>query len=313
MNYGVSMHGESGKANNITDVAYESDTDIISYCDTNNKVMIAFIATYAPARISPIERARMSIGLSEEFGFEQMIDEIEKKNNSKPEAVLLINSPGGLVESSYKIAKILSQTFSKITVCVPHIAASGGTLIALTGTEIVLGPMSQLSPIDIQTGYGDFSMSVNHPINALGRLNDYFKDKSAEESPYPMKALADRLDPFVIESCSGLRTTMYHYALNILKQNSNYKNKSNIQDIVQKLLNYPCHDYVIDSTEAINLGLPVIQSKDNGDLWKLSKKWLAKYMLETRDKHIIRYCLPNNNQTTEKVGGDVGGGKNAES
>ena len=274
-----------------TDVDVENDKKVVEFGENNNKVMLAFIASYAPARLSPVERADMSIGLSEEFGFEEALEEIKDKCKGKAEAILVVNSPGGLVDSSYKIAKTLRATFSKITVCVPHVAASGGTLIALTGDEIILGPMSQLSPIDVQIGYGKSVISTNYPLAALGRLNDFFKDKRVEEAPYPMKAMADKLDPLMLELASGLTFTMQEYAKNILKQNM--KDNTKIQSIVDKLTRgYPCHDYLIDYEEAKSIGLPAINSTERKELWNLSRLWLSKYVLSIKDKHIIRFYVP---------------------
>ena len=68
-------------------------------------------------------------------------------------AYLLVNSPGGTMISAYKIARAIRSTFDRITAFVPHAAASGGTLLALAGNEIVMGPMSYLTPLDVQIRY----------------------------------------------------------------------------------------------------------------------------------------------------------------
>jgi len=61
---------------------------------------------------------------------------------------ILIHSPGGYVSSAYIIASVLRETFDQMVAFVPHIAASGATLIAISCNEIVMGDISQLSPID---------------------------------------------------------------------------------------------------------------------------------------------------------------------
>ncbi len=65
------------------------------------------------------------------------------------------------MQSSYKIAHALRKTFNKIIVFVRHIAASGGTLLALTGNKIVMGMMSQLSPLDPQAESEEGAISAN--------------------------------------------------------------------------------------------------------------------------------------------------------
>jgi len=59
---------------------------------------------------------------------------------------LLLHSYGGGVDSAYMIAKTLRKNFSKIRVYIPHVAASGATLIAISADEIVMGEISRLSP-----------------------------------------------------------------------------------------------------------------------------------------------------------------------
>jgi len=63
--------------------------------------------------------------------------------------LLLLNSFGGQVSSSFKVAQAIRKNFKYITVFIPHIAASGGTLIVLCGNELVMGDMSNLTPIDV--------------------------------------------------------------------------------------------------------------------------------------------------------------------
>ncbi|MHC1636528.1 MAG: SDH family Clp fold serine proteinase [Candidatus Methanospirareceae archaeon] len=73
------------------------------------------------------------------------------------------------------------KNFDDITVFVPHIAASGGTLIALVGNEIVMGDMSTLTPIDVQMERNGKMYSVNAMIRSFSALNDLFKDTAEEE------------------------------------------------------------------------------------------------------------------------------------
>ena len=105
------------------------------------------------------------MGLSEEFAVETAINHIQTRTDVR-KLLLLVNSPGGLVQSSYKIARALRKAFKEIIVFVPHIAASGGTLLAVTGNKIVMGMMSQLSPLDPQAQIGDGAVSANSVVDA---------------------------------------------------------------------------------------------------------------------------------------------------
>lgn len=63
---------------------------------------------------------------------------------------LVLHTPGGLVVASLQIARALKLHKAKTTVFVPHLAMSGGTLIALAADEIVMCPHAVLGPVDPQ-------------------------------------------------------------------------------------------------------------------------------------------------------------------
>ncbi len=65
---------------------------------------------------------------------------------------LVIHTPGGLVLAATQIARAVKRHRGKVTVFVPHMAMSGGTLIALAADEIVMDPHAVLGPVDPQLG-----------------------------------------------------------------------------------------------------------------------------------------------------------------
>jgi ClpP class serine protease len=65
---------------------------------------------------------------------------------------LILHTPGGLVLASTQIAHALSNRKAPVTVFVPHFAMSGGTLIALSASRIVMDENAVLGPVDPQLG-----------------------------------------------------------------------------------------------------------------------------------------------------------------
>jgi ClpP class serine protease len=65
---------------------------------------------------------------------------------------LILHTPGGLVLASLQIAEAIRKHTGKVTVFVPHYAMSGGTLIALAASEIVMAEHAVLGPVDPQLG-----------------------------------------------------------------------------------------------------------------------------------------------------------------
>lgn len=90
---------------------------------------------------------------------------------------LILYTPGGEVFSAMYISQFLREYPGKVRVIIPIYAMSGGTLLALSGDEIIMTSTASLGPVDPQLGnlfkYGS-SKSWNHIVK--------FKGKKAEDS-----------------------------------------------------------------------------------------------------------------------------------
>jgi len=284
---GFELPEELGK---MVDVQAEDSKSLIEFAEKRKVAMLAVIASYVPVRISPSEQSYAQIGTSEEFGIETVLSRMERSvSKNECEAYLLLNSPGGSIASSYEIAKALRETCKKLTVFVPHVAASGGTLLALTGDRIFMGRMSRLSPMDVQISYGDTVVSANAMLRAFSAVTNYFKDKAAEEAPYPWKALADKFDPVVMQTWTDVQGAAETYVNEILEKAGYEKH----EEIAHKLVyEYTYHGAPIDYAEAKKLGLRVHSDSEDAETWRLMRQWLAKYLLKSANKHFIRYITP---------------------
>src|SRR5258705_6315339 len=65
---------------------------------------------------------------------------------------IVLHTPGGLVLASLQIARAIHKHRGKVTAFVPHYAMSGGTLIALAASEIVMSEYAVIGPVDPQLG-----------------------------------------------------------------------------------------------------------------------------------------------------------------
>lgn len=279
----------------IVNVQEENDKEIEKLATSKNVALIAFVAPYVGVRVSPIEEARATIGLLDEFGIEALIDVLDKSDVKN--AYLLVCSRGGIMSSSYKIARAIRSKFDNIVSFVPHVAASGGALIALTGNEIVMGPMSQLTPLDVQVAYKNTKVSANTFMRFFARSSKWFKTITPDEAPYPRRALADKLDPFLMEEWSGLVDTATLYVCDIL-ESVGYKNS---EDIAQKLvLGFPTHDFVIGRDIAKALKLNVKDADEVKDIWAIMRYWLSLYITKEESTHCIRYRLPTVSKKGQK-------------
>lgn len=176
---------------------------------------------------------------------------------------------------------------------VPHIAASGGTLLALTGDAIRMGSMSQLGPLDPQRLYLDHGfVSVNSMLRAKNKLDKIFSKKHENEVGYPDRHMAEMLDPVMYEEFYGSYSAAMIYIHTILGQ-AKYE-ESKIDEIVEELVfDFPTHDFVIDRNTAEEIGIKVVPDDVDSSAWNVMRNWLAKYVVRETDKHFIRYCIPD--------------------
>jgi ClpP class serine protease len=82
---------------------------------------------------------------------EEVIRAIQMTDKELP-IDLILHTPGGLVLASLQIAQAIKKHRGKVTVFVPHYAMSGGTLISLAASEIVMSEHAVLGPVDPQLG-----------------------------------------------------------------------------------------------------------------------------------------------------------------
>jgi ATP-dependent protease ClpP protease subunit len=270
--------------------------------DENDCAVMAFIAPYAAVRVSPVEMHGASIGLSEEFAIVTAIETIKHQGVNR--LYLLVNSPGGGVASSYKIARMIRASFAEIKAFVPHVAASGGTLMILAANDVVMGPMSNLTPIDVQVGYNGQYVSSYSISRALSRLSEFFAKITAEEAPYPWRAMAEKLDPILMEDWTSNLLEMQRYVIELM-QMSGYK-PPEIARVVNSLI-FPDepHSLVIRRDRVAKMGIRTSSSHQDTMTLKVMKAWLTGYMLTESQKHLIRYVVPT---TPTKA---ALGGKNA--
>jgi|GEM_PF-527505 len=266
----------------------EDHPTIKDFADREKIALVAFIAPRVPVRVSPADTVSASIGLLEEFGVEALVNKLRESGVER--AYLLVNSPGGQMDSSYKIALAVREALKEVTTFVPHVAASGGTLLAIAGNEIVMGPMSHITPLDSQVRFKREWISATSGARFYQRAIDWFEKKTPEEAPYPQRALTEKLDPYLMEEWNGVISAMTHYVTEILEL-SGYQDAEAIA--VQLVRGYPTHSYVLNQNKARAIGLNIVDAADRAEAWKVMRYWLSKYLIEQEMTHCIRYVIPD--------------------
>lgn len=268
--------------------------------DAETVVLLAFIAPYTSVRVSPVEERSAVIRMPEEWGVEYALSEIESECGQPPKRslYLLINSPGGIPACCYNIAHMIRGCFSNIKVFVPQVALSGGTLLALLGNSVVMGAASRLSPIDVQMSYGESRVSAYAMGKALSRLNDYFRTRAVDEAPYPYRAMADKVDPVILEDWSTALLEIAGYAEELLK-GAGYAKEQRVKIIKALVLTDKTHSYVVHKERASSIGLRVSEEERDMATLNIMREWLAEYAFSKATTHFIRYLVPKGKESHE--------------
>ena len=98
--------------------------------------------------------------------FRRAIDDLGERRSA---LAVILDTPGGIVEVVERIVDTIRHAYSAVSVMVPDRAMSAGTLLALSGDEIVMDHYSRLGPIDPQVWRND------RPVPALADLNQFQK------------------------------------------------------------------------------------------------------------------------------------------
>lgn len=95
-----------------------------------------------------------------------------RKTEDKKETLLVIlHTPGGLVEEVQNIVKVLRHHYEQVHFLVPMYAMSAGTVLAMSGDKIYMDYFSRLGPIDPQIP----DASGEELVPALSYLHQYEK------------------------------------------------------------------------------------------------------------------------------------------
>jgi hypothetical protein len=193
---------------------------------------------------------------------------------------LLLASPGGDGETAIRLVRAAQSRCRELVVIVPDVAKSAATLLAMGAHRLLMGPTSDLGPVDPQ-----FQL----PSGALAAAKDIIAavdDATAkvEQSPdtYPIHAalLGDITALMVQQARSALaRTTaLVEEALSSCTGRGPNEVADLRERLREPLIDLPTsHAAVFGATDAEAAGLPVEKADPRSHQWQLLWRLWAKY------------------------------------
>ncbi len=223
-----------------------------------------------------------------------------------PKLALFIRSNGGVIDAPLPVINLLREYCESLTILVPENAHSAATLIALGANEIIMTPVSSLSPIDPQIPIPQKNQTDNNAtkIHSVEDISGYYelldKLKITEESKIKaLELIAQTLDPIFLGQIERVRRLIRIYAARILSFSG--KSEETQELIINKLVEeIPSHNYMISRREALNLGLPVKSATDQQLALMKSLMTEYKLALNENDVELLVNFEPGKN-TVEKT------------
>jgi hypothetical protein len=194
---------------------------------------------------------------------------------------LLLDSPGGDGETAVRLVRSAQARCRELTVIVPNQAKSAGTILVIGAHHILMGPTSDLGPVDPQFpdrergglfSAKDLIASVDQAEAAIARNPDSY--------PLHVSLLADVTAVMVQQARSALARST-DLVKEALSSNPDRKDEdveriaAGLQEI---LIDLPReHGAVFGAADAEKAGLPVRNADLGSEQWQIIWRLWAKY------------------------------------
>ena len=193
---------------------------------------------------------------------------------------VLLRTPGGDGEAALQLAHQAQARCRELTIIVPDKAKSAGTLLALGAHHILMGPTSDLGPIDPQFQGSDGRLVAAKTI--IAAVNNALEQVAERPETLMLHAtlLADTTSIDVQEAHNALahagaqlRTAL---ACNSVRKSDDIESLA--QKLTDPLIGEPqSHGAMVSADRAIDLHLPVQKLSPQSDQWKMIWQLWIRY------------------------------------
>jgi membrane-bound ClpP family serine protease len=201
--------------------------------------------------------------------------------NPEKDLHLLLDSPGGDGETAVRLIRSAQARCRELTVIVPNQAKSAGTILVIGAHQILMGPTSDLGPVDPQFpapgGRGlvsakDLIAAVEHAQEAIAENPDSY--------PLHVSLLSDVTGLMVQQARSALErsTDLVKEALASNPDRDPGEVEQVAAALKEKLIDLP-HDHgaVFGAADAAQVGLPVVEVDPTSEQWQILWRLWTKY------------------------------------
>ena len=219
--------------------------------------------------------------------FEDLIYEA----NPEQDLHLLLASPGGDGETAVRLARAAQSRCRELTVMVPDAAKSAGTLLAIGAHHILMGPSSDLGPIDPQFYLNGDLVAAKDIIAAV---DDAAQRVQNAPDTYPLYAsLLSNLTALIVQQARSALDRSEDSLLEALQSNPDRspEEATALRDrLKDSLITGPStHGAIFGTKDALEAGLPIVEADLHSEQWRMIwRLWAKYYMLGLRSGTFVR-------------------------
>ena len=256
--------------------ANELEQELLSLIKRYNVERETFLLVMASALSKPIP----DIALSQEDYY--MVADMLNDLSEISKADIYLETPGGSGEAAEEIVEYLRQKFEYVSFVVSGEAKSAGTLMVLSGDEILMTGTGSLGPIDAQVRIGRTTVSAYDYMEWVGekmeeagkkeRLNPFDATMVAQISPGELKGVNHALK--FAEDLVGKWLKQYkfkHWKITETQKKivTEEMKSARAKEIAQRLIDHSTwrsHGRSIKINDLEAIGLRITEVDDDGEL-----------------------------------------------
>ena len=189
-------------------------------------------------------------------------------------------SPGGDGETAIRLVRIAQARCKELTIVVPDQAKSAATLLAIGAHHIMMGPASDLGPVDPQFKLPNGTLAAAKDI--IGAVETATREVQQAPDTYPIHAaLLSDVDALLVQQAKSALARTDDLVEEALKSCSG-RTQQEVDDLKaqlqQPLIELPkSHAAVFGADDAAKAGLPIIKADPSGQQWQMIWRLWAKY------------------------------------
>ncbi len=209
------------------------------------------------------------IDYSDSLALDELLNTLTPRKKGKTKkfnrVILILHSPGGVLEAAIKITRIIQSYADNFDVIVPLSAKSAASLIALSGDKLYMTNLSELGPIDpiVQS---PTNPSIQVPAKAIRDFIDSYgkENNSTDQTPgnqILLKKMESGLDPYLLGSYQGALNFAQSEVKKALERKVN--DPDTLQDAIKLFFNPDqSHAYPIMHDDLKSFGIAQLISKN---------------------------------------------------